>query len=281
MDWLSQLDVDKLVLFTLVLTRVSGLTMTAPVFGTKDVPMQARAFFAVALAMLIAPTQWHLPVEYPETTLNYLVLIGSELAIGLCLGLGITILLSGVQLAGGLIGRVGGLLLADVFDPNSEASVPLFSRMMFLVTVAVFVCIGGHRLLIAGLLDTFQSIPPGTDPLLLNTFPMITPGNDYLAHPIARFSVLLLTESFTLAVRAAVPVVTALLLSILVMGLISRTLPQMNILMVGFGLNAMLSFAAMSLTIGAAAWVFQDQIQVAMDTVLESLHAPLRAKWLS
>jgi flagellar biosynthetic protein FliR len=266
MDWLTQLDVEKFLLFTLVLSRVSGLTMTAPIYGTNDVPMQVRALLAVALALLITPTQWHVAVEYPGNIINYLVFIGGELLVGLCLGLGIVILFSGIQLAGQMIGRIGGLMLADVFDPSSETSVPIFSRLLFLVAMAVFVCIGGHRMVMAGLLDTFETIPP---------------GSGALPSSIAETFVVLITQSFCLAIRAAVPVVTALLLSTLVMGLISRTLPQLNILMVGFGLNSMLTFAMFSLTLGAAAWAFQEQVEPALEVLLEALHAPLQVQWLS
>jgi len=266
MDWLRQIDPEKFLLFTLVLTRVSGLTMTAPIYGTKEVPLQVRALLAVALALLLAPSQWHVDVTYPGNTLNYLVFVGAELLIGTCLGLGIVVLLSGVQLAGQLIGRMGGMMLADVFDPTTETSVPMFSRFLFLVTLAVFVCIGGHRVVMAGLLDTFQTIPPGSG---------LVPVS------VADAFVTLVAQSFALGLRAAVPVVTALLLSTLVLGLISRTLPQLNILMVGFGLNALLTFAVLSLTVGAAAWVFQDQIEPALDTVLQALHAPLRTEWLN
>jgi len=266
MDWLQQLDLEKFLLFTLVLSRVSGLTMTAPIYGTKEVPMQVRALLAVALALLITPTQWGVAVEYPGSTINYLVFIGSELLVGLSLGLGIVILFSGIQLAGQLIGRIGGLMLADVFDPSSETSVPIFSRLLMLVAMAVFVCIGGHRIVMAGLLDTFQTIPP---------------GSGALPNSIAQTFVVLLSQSFSLGIRAAVPVVTALLLSTLVMGLISRTLPQLNILMVGFGLNSMLTFATFSLTLGAAAWAFQEQVEPALEILLDALHAPLQIQWLS
>ena len=271
MDWLQQLNVEKFLLFTLVLTRVSGLTMTAPIYGTKDVPAQVRVFLAVALAMLIAPSQWEVDVIYPETTLNYMIFIGSELLVGLCLGLGITILFSGVHLAGLMIGRVSGMMLADVFDPSLEANVPTLSRILFMVALAVFVCLGGHRIVMGGLLDTFQTIPPGSLlPWHVPGFQASSPGD--FEGTIPGTFVLLLTQSFYLGIRAAVPVVTALLLSTLVMGLISRTLPQLNILMVGFGMNSMLTFAIFWMTIGAAAMLFQPQVSAAMETLLEALH---------
>ncbi|MFH1920333.1 MAG: flagellar biosynthetic protein FliR [Planctomycetota bacterium] len=256
MDWLAQINAEKFILFTLVLTRVSGLMITAPVYGTPEVPAQVRALLAVALAVLITPTQWHASVEDPGTTIHYLVFLGSELVIGMSLGLGIMILFSGIQVAGQMMGRIGGLMLADVFDPSSGTSIPMFSRLMLLVATAVFLTIGGHRIVMAGLLDTFQTIPPGSGAVptsIANTF------------------VLLLAQSFTLAVRAAAPVVTSLLLSTLVMGLISRTLPQLNILAVGFGMNSMLTFGALALSLGTAVWVFQEQIEPALEMLIEEV----------
>ncbi|MHC4405761.1 MAG: flagellar biosynthetic protein FliR [Planctomycetota bacterium] len=265
MDWLAQIDTEKFILFTLVLTRVSGLVITAPIYGSPEVPARVRALLAFSLAVLITPSQWTAEVQDPGTTLNYLVLIGSELLIGLCLGLGIVILFSGIQLAGQMIGRIGGLMLADVFDPSAGISVPMFSRLLYLVTLAVFVCIGGHRVVMAGLLDTFQTIPPGSGAVPTS---------------IADTFVLVLAQSFVLAIRAAAPVVTSLLVSTLVMGLISRTLPQLNVLAVGFGMNAMLGFAVLGLSLGAVAWVFPEQLEATLETLLDAIHASAPSDWL-
>lgn len=265
MEFISHLDRNLLLLFTLVLCRVSGLMTTAPIFGTPEVPMRVRALLAFALAVLVTPTQTAAGLEDPGTTLNYLVLVGSELAVGASLGLGVAILFSGIHLAGQMIGRISGLMLADVFDPTTGESVPQFSRLLYLVATAVFLTIGGHRMVMAGMLDTFQTMPPGS-----------------AAVPVAMGEIVpkLVDQSFSLGVRAAAPVVTALLLSTLVMGLISRTLPQLNILAVGFGMNSMLTFGALALSLGAAAWVFQDSIEPALRMVLEALELPVQEQWL-
>ena len=143
-----------------MLARVSGLVMTAPIYGTQEVPMQVRALLAFGLALLVTPTPVGTPLAPPGSLVNYLVFVGGELLVGLSLGMGITILFSGIQLAGQMIGRIGGLMLADVFDPSVGESVPLFSRLLYLVAMAVFVSIGGHRIVMAGLLDTFQRFRP-------------------------------------------------------------------------------------------------------------------------
>ncbi len=198
MSWIPQFGLQQFLLFTLVLTRVSGLVMVAPIYGTSDVPVQVRGLLAFALAILILPTQLGVSVADPGSLANYLVFLGCELLIGLTLGLGVVILFSGIQLTGDVVGRVSGTMLADIYDPASGASVPLFSHFLFALTLAVFVCLGGHRIVMAGLLDTFQSIPPGQvgcPDSLTETF------------------VTLVTQSFVLGVRAAAPIITSLLLA--------------------------------------------------------------------
>ncbi|MFZ5832837.1 MAG: flagellar biosynthetic protein FliR [Planctomycetota bacterium] len=256
MDWLPQINADKILLFVLVLTRVSGLAMTAPIFGTRDIPTQVRVLLSVALALLVLPSQWHTPVSDADNIAGYTVLVGGELVVGLCLGLGVVILFSGAQLAGELVANVAGLSAAEVLDPTTEAGVPVFSRLTHLVTMATFVCIGGHRIVMAGLLDTYQVLPPG--------------GVSWCPS-LGEAFVTLVGQSCELAIRAAAPVLTALLLSTLVLGLIGRTLPQLNVMILGFNLNSMLTFAVMSITLGSAAWLFQDHVAPTLQLLIETL----------
>jgi flagellar biosynthetic protein FliR len=257
MSWLPYLTFDVFIIFTLVLVRVSGLVMTAPVFGTTDVPMHARALLAFTLALLIAPTQLAASAVEPGTLVNFGVIVAGELLLGVALGLGVMVLFSGAQLAGQIIGQIGGMSMASIFDPALGEEVPQVSKLLFLLAMAVFVAIGGHRAVMSALLDTFAGIPPGgaaVSTSLADTFQT------------------LLTQSFALGIRAAAPVMTALLLATLVLGLVSRTLPQLNVLMVGFGLNAVLMFAALMLSIGAAAWLFQEQVGPSLELLMKSLH---------
>jgi flagellar biosynthetic protein FliR len=266
MDWLNQLNVEKFILFTLVLIRVSGLTMTAPIYGTREVPVRIRVIFALALALLITPSQWNVEVSYPGNTLNYLALVGGELVVGVCLGLGIMLIFYGMELAGEMIGYVGGLMLAETYDPSWDSNTPVISRLLFLVSLTIFVCIGGHRLVMAGLLDTFQTIPP---------------GSGVFSRSITDAFVTLISQSYALGIRAAAPATISLLLATLILGLISRTVPQLNVLIIGLGLNSLVIFAGLALTLGGAVWAFQEQIEPALEHLLNALNAPLHAEWFS
>lgn len=259
--------VSQFIVFTLVLSRVAALIMTAPIYATNDVPFRVRILLAVALAMLVAPLQWHTAIATPGGLAQYGILLGGEALIGACLGLGILILVHAMTLAGELITQVSGMSLAEVFDPALGENVPLFSRLLFLLTIAVFLCIGGHRMLMAGLLDTFHAIPPGSAG-------MVAPES------LCTVFVTLVGQTFALGVRAAAPAVTALLLAILILGLVGRTVPQLNILSLGLGMNTLLAFAATGLSLGAAIWAFRDQIQPAMTLLLEALQTPLQPHWM-
>jgi flagellar biosynthetic protein FliR len=159
------------------------------------------------------------------------------------MGLGINLLFAGIQVAGQVVSQMSGLSLADVFNPGFEEDVSVFSQLFYFLTLAVFVAVGGHRIVTEALLQTFAWAPPG-QAFLRDDFVEVLTG--------------ILTQSFALGIRAGAPILAALLLSNIVLGLISRTLPQINIIAVGFGLNSLLTLGMLFLSIGAVAWTFQE-----------------------
>jgi flagellar biosynthetic protein FliR len=260
------MSIDGFILVSFVFARVGGLILTAPVFGAREVPLQARLLLAAAITLLLAPSQCCAAAPAFNGPLHYFVLLAIEALIGACLGWGVAILFHAMTVAGELIGHASGLSIAEVLDPGLDENVPVLSRMLYLLALAVFLAIGGHRMVLAGLLDTFQAISPGRGEL---------PGS--LAEGITA----LLGQSFSLGVRAAAPAVTALLVATLVVGLIARTLPQLNVLAMGLGLNAFLALAALGLTVGIASWAFAGQLQPALETLFRTLKTPLRTEWMS
>ncbi|HUY36996.1 MAG TPA: flagellar biosynthetic protein FliR [Pirellulales bacterium] len=256
MDWLLEFTRHHFLIFILVLARVSGLLLAGPPLGGAEIPKQARALLAVVLAALIAPAQSGVALEAPASWAGHLLMIGGELLIGNTLGFGVTILFSGAQLAGQIVGQMSGMTLADVYHPGIDAEIPIFSQLFYLVALAVYLVVGGHRLLMSGLLGIFAAIPPGGAGLDVSPADML---------------VSLIGESFSLAIRVAAPATAALLLASLVLASISRTLPQLNVMALGFGLNALTTFGVLSLSLGSMAWVFQDEIEPAWQAIVAGL----------
>lgn len=247
---------SQLVLLALVLTRTSGIMLVAPVFGTNEVPPTIRGLLALAIAAMIMPIQMAAPLAQPKSLVDLGLMLTAETMIGLTLGLGVMVLFSAFQLSGQVIGQLSGMSLGDVFNPGFDDSVPLFSHFLYLVTLAVYMLIGGHRLLMGGLLDTFAAMPPGQA--------VLASGGEQLF-------VNLLTESFELGFRAAAPATAALLLATIVLGLVSRSLPQLNILALGFGLNAIVTFVVLAVSLGGACWLLQDRLEGFVEAILETI----------
>jgi flagellar biosynthesis protein FliR len=253
---LESLYVGPLIIFTLVLARVSGLVMTAPLLMSAEIPLHVRGLLTVTIAVLLTPAQLGAPIEYPHELIGYGILLGAELLLGMVLGAGVMILLSGVQITGQLISQLSGMALADVFNPGFDSEVPLVAHLMYLTTLAVFLLIEGHRYLIAALLGTFTTIPLGGARLPDSMSELITT---------------LLTESFSLGIRAAAPAMVALLLATVLLGLISRTIPQINVMVVGFGVNSMITLGILAISLGSMVYVFQDAFEPSIDATVHAL----------
>jgi flagellar biosynthetic protein FliR len=257
MSLINNLAMPWLIMFVLVLARVGGLVSTAPIFGTSDIPMRVRAFMAIAIAVLIAPLQLKHATTMPTSIVELAILMSAELLVGLVLGLGITILFSGIQIAGQIISQIAGVQLADVINPTFDSNVPIFSQVLFYVALAVFVVTGGHRQVMEALLDTFVAMPPGKVTAFDSLLEVITN---------------LVTQSFVLGIRAAAPTMTALLLATLVLALLSRTLPQLNLMAVGFGFSSLVTLGTLSVSLGVAAWAFQEQVDPVLQSLFDALH---------
>lgn len=244
-------------LFALILGRVGGLIATGPLFGLQSGPLRVRGLLAVMLALLLLPSQTASPVDAALDSPEFARMMAGEVLVGLLLGAGVMILLSGVQLAGQIISQMAGVSLGDVFNPAFDEAVSPFTDLFYFVTMGVFVAMGGHRMAIGALLDTFAWAPP---------------GRVWLGDSFAEAVVTLLGQSFDLGLRAAGPALLALLLAHVVLGLVSRTLPQLNTVAVGFSLNAFVALAVTGLTVGAVAWTFQEPLAEGFEILAGAVH---------
>jgi flagellar biosynthetic protein FliR len=262
MSALLPLYLNQFLVFVLVLTRVSGLIVLAPVWGSSAIPIRIRAFLAVGLSLIITPLFWHTPIENTDNLVHLAVLMGCEFVTGLAIGLAVMIYFAGLQLAGQVMGQMSGMSLADVASPTFDATVPVFSQFLHFLMLAVFVVTGGHRYLLETMLDIFQRMPPGHTHFRLAVV-------DALAQ--------IMNDSFALGLQLAAPIMVALLLSILLMGLISRTLPQLNVLAVGFSVNGLIMLSALLLSLGVLTQVFTYHHQKAIDTIRPVFDVPASA----
>jgi len=240
---LTQLPV-LLPVYALVLFRVAGLMVAAPLLGSSVVPVRIRVALVAVISVAL------LPVMLPKAPLHLslvdaLLGVAGEAMIGLVMGLALSLLLVGTGLGGMVSGQQAGLAMGRVFNPMTNTSSTVFATAYALVFQTVFIIAGGHRALISALLDTFEVIP-------LASFRAGPPIVDLLEA--------LLTGAFVLGLKLAAPVLIALFLATVTLGFLSKTMPQLNILSVGFGIRVMVALGVASLTLPAAHEVFMEAL---------------------
>lgn len=243
-DELTDLISSPLILFLLVLTRLGVMMLAMPGVG-EGVPMKIRAIIAIALSLLIVPLV-QLPTDLQVNNLLEMVFaLVREAAIGLLIGSVVRLLVTGLQMAGELASNGGGLQLGESIDPEMRASVSTISRLVGMLIGAVLITMGGHRMMLDALLDSFSAMPPGDVRFDIGMLELL---------------VFELGAGISAGIRAGAPIMVALLLSNLVTGLISRTLPQLNILAVGLPINAITMMVVAAFTLGGTAWVFKAEM---------------------
>jgi flagellar biosynthetic protein FliR len=266
--WLAELSGRPLVeaatvrfyAFTLVLVRVSGLMIIGPVFGQPVVPANIRVLLSVALSVLVAPT---LPAQalpaVPATVLEYALVALGELAVGLVLGLGVFTVLSAFQLAGELIDQQTGTLFGEVVNPGLDTSGSTTGQMLYLLAVAAFLTmtpLGGHLLMVSGLVETFQTLPV---------------GEAWVSTPAIELLRDLVHQSLVLGIQVAAPLLAVMSLVALTMGFLGHTVPQINVLVVGFPVRALVSLAILGLTLSGAARAVVDVVPAVIDRLTAAL----------
>jgi flagellar biosynthesis protein FliR len=166
----------------------------------------------------------------------------------------------GAQVAGTMVGQQAGLALSEVANPLDNVQSTAIAQVYTVVLTLVFVTVGGHRAAVSALLDTYKAIP-------LLSFQM--------TDSIVLLLVELLTAAFIMGVRVAGPIVIALFLTETAVGFVSRTVPQLNIMTIGFGLRLLVTLAAAAISLHACEGVFVDAIWNALDAIRTTFGVPV------
>lgn len=242
--------------------------MTAPILGSNAVAFRTRLAVAMAMVLLVMPL-----IQVPQVLLTDGLIDGAgqgsalagklfqlalgEATIGLALGLSVSIMFGAAAAAGTVVSQMAGMNIGDqpASDPVAGGSGPL-ARLFSVLSLAAFAVIGGPAIVMSAVADTFVHLPLGTQ-LAGGTLPGLM-GE-------------LLQQSFMLTLRAVGPVVVCLLVSNIVIGIISRTYPQMNLLGIGLTSNMVVMMGAVFLTVSGTVWLFVDDVKPTLDWTQQHL----------
>lgn len=237
--------------FALVLARMGGVVLAAPVFGTAAIPRGIKVYFVVAMTLAVLPAVAP-RVDAGLTLGDALLGMVGELAIGVALGMGTNLILAATQLTGLVIEQQAGLAISQVLDPMTGSRASVLGEIYFIVAGLVFLSIGGDRVLVRTLLESLVRVP-------LMTFREHGAACDVLVN--------LLAVSFVLSVQLAAPAIIALLLTSAALGFLARTVPQLNVLSVGFSVKIIVAVVILVGTLPLASRALEAAFADAFDTI--------------
>lgn len=219
-----------LVVFALVLARLVGLMLIAPIFGSRLVPLRVRAAFAIFLAIALLPA---VPVGSVESAHAFerpvwlMVAFAMETGVGFLIGLCAQFVFAGVQMAGQLAGVQMGVGLANLVDPQTQERVTSLAQWMNLSALFLFLVLDGHHMLIRVVAESMAVLPLGV-----------------LALGGAGIGIVLTMAGgiFVIAMKLASPVLVLILMINGALGVLTKMIPQLNVMVIGFGLNVAAGF---------------------------------------
>ncbi len=242
----------EVIFFMLVLSRVAGIFAALPVFGGRRMPLHIKVITVSMITLVCFPTLSVSLPQMPSDAFSLALLAFSEVMIGLTLSLITQIIFAAVEFCGQIIGMQMGLTIASIIDPSQGTQNQIMSVLLTLFTTLMFLSLNIHHLFIRAIIDSFKVIPL---------------GGWHLSGELVNFLVMRTADIFIIGIRLAAPVMVALLLTTVALGIMARVFPQMNIFMISMPLNIGLGLIILGMTLT----IFLHVIEVSFGHLSEQI----------
>lgn len=234
-------------LFIIVFLRAIGVVAGMPILSGRSIPAQAKLGLGLILSVMAVPI-----TTLPEglslvSVFDYLVVGAKEVLIGLLLGYLSGLFINALYVAGQLIDVPMGFGMANVFDPRMELQVPVMGQLLYLIAALVFLSLDGHLFFIAAFFESFEVLPIGS----------LTYSANMVSYAITAFC-----SAFVLGFKMGFPIMAALFLVEVGLGIVSRSMPQLNIFVLGFPIRIAVGLAGMMVAMPLFVWMAKQLLEV-------------------
>ncbi len=233
--------------FMLVFVRIMGMFLVAPIFASESLTARGKFGLMFFVTIVIFPLTQSFVPKIPSNPIEFALVAAIEGLIGAMLGFCIDMAFNVFQLAGQFFTVQMGLGASEVFDPLSEISLPIMGQYLYLIAIMVFLNLKGPALMIQSIYQSFELV--NSDAFLSGALLESKYG-----------LVALFGKMFLVALKLSFPIVGALLIVSIAMGLLTKAAPQMNLMMVGFPVSIMITFILMLVIMPAMVDFFQNYV---------------------
>jgi len=237
--------------FIFPLARILALISSAPVLGNKQIPIRIKVGLAMLITVIVAPTiNVQINIE-PASALGLFVL-AQQILVGLAMGFTMRLIFTAVEMAGDLAGMQMGLGFASFYDPVNASYTPVIAQFLGILSTLAFLSLNGHLYMLSALTDSFQAFPISTTMPSAEAFRTMTEWG---------------TVIFTHSLQLSMPLIGALMITNLALGILTRSAPQLNIFAIGFPITLTVGFATLALTLPYLAPLFEHAMNEGIDTM--------------
>lgn len=248
---------DIWTIFLLVLVRITGMFFLSPIFGRRNIPNYYKVGFCFIFSIITANSVPVPELSQYSSLASYAVLIGKELLLGLMLGFISYLLFSGIYIAGQLIDMRIGFGMVSVFDPIANIQVPITADFYVVIATVMMLITDAHHILIHAIADSYNLLPIGE--VIFN--------GDVITQIIKLF-----TNIFAIGFKIAAPITVSILITDIALGIISKSMPQLNVFMLGMPIKIILGLSIIFITLGA----FKIIVNVIIQGTYEEMYKFLR-----
>lgn len=228
------LSAEQLDAFVLILLRVSAIIVTIPVISESTVPVRIKAALSIIVSIIIFPLVIdQMPPTGKYQFLELIFLMIGEVMIGISIGFLARLIFAAIQLAGDVIGYQMGFAIANVIDPMSYTQVSIITELQYLIAMLLFLTVNAHHIF-------FQAI--------IQSYVLITPLSFHLSGAMMQLLFDVSRDMFVVALKISAPIMAVMIFTNVALGVVARTVPQMNIFIVGFPLQISLGLIFLGIT---------------------------------
>jgi len=250
MEVVEFLSPQNVVGFLLLFFRFAGLFIMVPLFSHMSIPMTIKTAIAFVFSVLFFPNMPSLAMEI--TTINVVFAIISEFLLGFVVGLMLQLVINIMTFAGIQISFIMGFSMASVVDPQSGISMPIIANILALLALMVFLALDGHHVVLLFVNESLQEVALGG--FMLNA-------------EIFEYMLKATTNMFMVGFMIAFPIIALSLLADIIFGMLMKTMPQFNLLVIGFPIKIMVAFVVIIATLATFMGIFSTEMFKALNSL--------------
>jgi len=250
MEVIEFLSPQNVVGFLLLFFRFAGLFIMVPLFSHTSIPITIKSAMALVFAVLFFAVMP--PLNMQVNTTNVVLAILSEFLLGFTVGLMLQLVMNIMTFAGIQISFIMGFSMASVVDPQSGISMPIISNILALLSLMIFLALDGHHAVLLFVNDSLQAVPL---------------GGFMLSDHIYTYMLKATMNMFLIGFMIAFPIIALSLLADVIFGMLMKTMPQFNLLVIGFPIKIMVAFVVIIATLATFMKIFQKEMFEALNSL--------------